>query len=83
MAVSRIEVRIRTFEGCFEVEMTFKNILEVPALIPDQFPYKNMFFHEIRPQSRKIDKKLYFYIKSLSSIPSGGPIGLWKYWKSV
>ncbi len=34
----------RTFEGCFEIKMTFKNILEVPALIPAQFPYKKQLF---------------------------------------
>ena len=27
-----------TFEGCFEMEMILKNILEVPATIPAQFP---------------------------------------------
>ena len=35
----RIEVQNRTFEGCFETKMIFENILEVPDLIPLQFPY--------------------------------------------
>ena len=35
----RIEVQNWTFEGCFETKMIFKNIPEVPALIPAQFPY--------------------------------------------
>ena len=34
-----------------------------------------MIFNTIDPKSRKIDKKLYFSIKSLTSIPFGGPIG--------
>ena len=35
----RIEVQNWTFEGCFETKMILKHILEVPALIPAQFPY--------------------------------------------
>ena len=34
------EVQNWTFEGCFEVEMTFKHILGVSATIPAQFAYK-------------------------------------------
>ena len=34
------EVQNLTFEGCFEVKMTFKNILGVSATIPAQFSYK-------------------------------------------
>ena len=34
------EVQKRTFESCFKTNMTFKNILEVSALIPAQFPCK-------------------------------------------
>ena len=33
------EFQNRTFEGCFKIKMIFKNILEVPATIPAQFPY--------------------------------------------
>ena len=33
-----------TFEGCFETRMIFKNILEVPAILPTQFPYINQWF---------------------------------------
>ena len=33
----RIEIQNLTFDGCFEVNMIFKNILEVPALTPYQF----------------------------------------------
>ena len=33
------EVQKRTFESCFKTKMIFKNILEVPALIPAKFPY--------------------------------------------
>ena len=40
----RIEVQNRTFEGCFETKMILKSILEVPALLPTQFPYKVMSF---------------------------------------
>ena len=35
----RFEVQNLSFEDCFEVKMIFKSILEVPALIPAQFPY--------------------------------------------
>ena len=34
------EVQKMTFESCLETKMIFKNILEVPALILAQFPYK-------------------------------------------
>ena len=37
-------VQNRTFEGCFETKMIFKNILTPSALIPAQFPYKIMLF---------------------------------------
>ena len=40
----RIGIPNLTFEGCFEVKMIFKNILEVPAVIPAQFPYKIIRF---------------------------------------
>ena len=35
-----------------------------------------MIFNEIDPKSRKIDKNRYIYIKSLTSIPFGEPIGV-------
>ena len=35
-----------------------------------------MIFNKIGPKSRKIDKNRYIYIKSLTSIPFGGPIVL-------
>ena len=38
------EVQNLTFDGCVEVKMMFENILEVPALIPDQFPYRFLKF---------------------------------------
>ena len=34
------EVQNMIFESCFKTKMTFKNILEVPALILDQFSYE-------------------------------------------
>ena len=37
---NRVEIQNWTCEGSFEVEMMFEHILEVPALIPVQFPYK-------------------------------------------
>ena len=37
-------VQNRTSEGCFETKIIFKNILEVPALIPAQFPDKKQLF---------------------------------------
>ena len=40
----RFEVQKLSFEGCFETKMIFKNILEVPALIPAQFPYEKHVF---------------------------------------
>ena len=33
-----------TFGCCFQVKMIFKNILEVPGLIPAQFSYKTILF---------------------------------------
>ena len=40
----RIELQNFTFDSCFKVNIMFKTILELSALIPTQFPYKTMTF---------------------------------------
>ena len=64
------------FEAISKTNMAFKNILDHSAIIPAQFPYIRILYilNKIGPKSRNIDKNRYLYIKSLTSIPFGGPI---------
>ena len=64
------------FWGCFQDQNDFWKYSGPFRNHPGSISiYKNIIFNEISPKSRKIDKNRYFYIKSLTSIPFGGPTG--------
>ena len=67
---NRFEVQHGASDGLSKTEMTFQIFWSLPESSRLNFHIQNTAQHR-----EKIDKHLHMYIKSLTSIPFGGPIG--------